>query len=163
MAHFAKINEDNIVEEVLVVPDSEEHRGQDFLAIDLGLGGRWIQTSINDRIRKVFARVGATYLPDEDAFVPLKPEGFESFIFDAESWSWIPPLPLPTDADWVVGFGPQPAPKEVEVDEVDEETGEPTGNKIIIVVPDLAENPKIYMWNELTQSWDNPPKPSKVE
>ncbi len=42
MAHFARI-ENNTVQEVLVVPDQEEHRGQEFLANDLGLGGTWIQ------------------------------------------------------------------------------------------------------------------------
>jgi hypothetical protein len=38
MAHFARINNNNIVQEVLVVPDEQEHRGQEFLAEDLGLG-----------------------------------------------------------------------------------------------------------------------------
>jgi hypothetical protein len=51
MAHFARV-ENNTVQEVLVVPDQQEHRGQDFLANDLGLGGTWIQTSYNHRIRK---------------------------------------------------------------------------------------------------------------
>jgi hypothetical protein len=49
MAHFARINNNNIVQEVLVVPDEQEHRGQEFLAEDLGLGGRWIQTSYNSQ------------------------------------------------------------------------------------------------------------------
>ncbi len=49
MAHFAEIDNDGIVKQVLVVPDQEEHRGQDFLANDLGLGGTWIQTSYNHR------------------------------------------------------------------------------------------------------------------
>lgn len=48
MAHFAEIDPDtNIVLRVLVVPDDEEHRGQEFLADDLGLGGTWLQTSYN--------------------------------------------------------------------------------------------------------------------
>ncbi len=52
MAHFAEIDGNGIVKQVLVVPDQQEHRGQDYLANDLGLGGTWIQTSYNHRIRK---------------------------------------------------------------------------------------------------------------
>lgn len=163
MAHFARVNDNNIVEEVLVVPDSEEHRGEEFLAVDLGLGGRWIQASINNRIRKTFSEVGATYLPDEDAFMPLKPEGFDSFAFNRDMWAWVPPVAPPPDADWAVGFGAPPPPKEVEVDEYDQETGKATGNKIKIMVPDLPEDAKIYLWNEMSKSWEIPPKPSKVE
>ena len=48
MAHFAEINPDaNIVLRVIVVPDDQEHRGQEFLADDLGLGGTWLRTSFN--------------------------------------------------------------------------------------------------------------------
>ncbi len=47
MAHFAQIDENNIVTQVLVVPDNAEDRGQDYLANDLGLGGTWVQTSYN--------------------------------------------------------------------------------------------------------------------
>ena len=47
MAHFAEIDSDNIVLRVLVVPDEEEHRGQEYMADDIALGGTWIQTSYN--------------------------------------------------------------------------------------------------------------------
>ena len=47
MGHFAEIDADNIVARVLVVPDDQEHRGQEYLADDLALGGTWIQTSYN--------------------------------------------------------------------------------------------------------------------
>jgi hypothetical protein len=70
MAHFAQIDENNIVVSVLVVPDSEEHRGQEYLAEDLNLGGRWIQTSYNSRIRGSFASIGHTYDEDLDEFIP---------------------------------------------------------------------------------------------
>jgi hypothetical protein len=49
MAHFALIDDNNIVVQVLVVPNEQQHRGEEFLATDLGLGGRWIQTSYNTR------------------------------------------------------------------------------------------------------------------
>jgi hypothetical protein len=45
MAHFAEIDENGLVLQVLVVPDAQEHRGHEFLADDLGLGGTWVQTS----------------------------------------------------------------------------------------------------------------------
>lgn len=51
MAHFARV-QDDIVVQVLVVPDDQEHRGQEFLANDLGLGGEWIQTSYNTYLGK---------------------------------------------------------------------------------------------------------------
>jgi hypothetical protein len=73
MAHFAKINENNIVEIVLVVDNSEEHRGQEFLAEDLGLGGRWIQTSYNANFRGKYAGIGDIYDEDNDVFFSPQP------------------------------------------------------------------------------------------
>ena len=55
MAHFAKIDENNIVVEVLVVPNEEEHRGEEYLN-ELGLEGRWIQTSYNENFRGLWVR-----------------------------------------------------------------------------------------------------------
>ena len=94
MAHFAEINQDNIVVRVLVVPDSEEHRGQQFLADDLLLGGHWIQTSYNARIRKNYAGIGFTYNEQRDAFIPPKPS--EDAIFDEDTCNWKQPtIPEP--------------------------------------------------------------------
>ena len=95
MAHFARINEKNIVEEVLVVPDSEEHRGQEFLADDLGLGGRWIQTSYNHNFRKQYAGVGYYYDEVKDIFIATPP--YPSWILDENS-DWVPPVPKPDDS-----------------------------------------------------------------
>ena len=94
MAHFAEIDEQGIVKQVLVVPDEQEHRGQDYLANDLGLGGRWIQTSYNHNIRKQFAGVGFRY--DETADVFISPQPFLSWILD-ENYVWQPPKPHPED------------------------------------------------------------------
>lgn len=71
MAHFAEIDENNKVIRVLVIDDSQENRGQDFLAEDCGLGGRWIQTSYNGNIRGVFAGIGYTYDEVQDIFIEL--------------------------------------------------------------------------------------------
>lgn len=73
MAHFAEIDENNTVVRVLVVDNSEEHRGEEFLSKDLGLGGRWIQTSYNSNFRYNFAGIGFIYDPIDDAFVPPIP------------------------------------------------------------------------------------------
>jgi hypothetical protein len=58
MAHFAEIDYDNKVLRVLVVDNSQEHRGQEFLANDLGLGGTWIQTSYNANFGGKYAGIG---------------------------------------------------------------------------------------------------------
>ena len=89
MAHFAEIDENSIVTRVLVVPDDQEYRGQEFLANDLGLGGFWIQTSYNNRIRKNYAGIGYQFDPTRDAFIAPQPECHpESITFDEETCRW---------------------------------------------------------------------------
>ena len=94
MAHFAEIDSDGIVKQVLVVPDTEEHRGQDFLANDLGLGGTWIQTSYNHRIRKQYAGIGFKYDAVNDVFIA--PQPFPSWSLD-ENFDWKAPVTYPED------------------------------------------------------------------
>ena len=93
MAHFAQIDENNVVLQVLVVPNEEEHRGEEFLSIDLNLGGRWVQTSYNGNIRKMFAGVGYTYNETLDIFLPPKP--FESWVLNESLGQWDPPIERP--------------------------------------------------------------------
>jgi hypothetical protein len=89
MAHFAEIDENNIVTRVLVVPDEQEHRGQEFLANELGLGGLWIQTSYNATIRKNYAGIGYTFDPTRNAFIAPNPECHpKSITFDEETCRW---------------------------------------------------------------------------
>ena len=95
MAHFAEIDENNIVTRVLVVADEQEHRGQEFLANDLGLGGFWIQTSYNARIRKNYAGIGFTFDPTRDAFIAPKP--YDSWLLNEETCQWEAPIAYPTD------------------------------------------------------------------
>ena len=97
MAHFAEINEKNFVIRILVVPDSEQHRGQEYLAEDLNLGGVWIQTSYNthgnvhknggEPLHMNFAGIGFTW--DGVGFIPIKP--YESWIFD-NNYVWQSPV-----------------------------------------------------------------------
>jgi hypothetical protein len=73
MAHFAEIDPNGgTVLRVLVVPNDQEHRGQEFLADDLALGGVWVQTSYNANIRKNYAGIGMTYDVSRDAFIHPK-------------------------------------------------------------------------------------------
>jgi len=99
MAHFAEINSNNVVVRVLVIPDEEEHRGQDFLANDLNLGGTWIQTSYNHKIRKRFAGIGMTYRKDLDAFI--HPQPFPSWSLNEDDCCWYAPVPCPSDIGYI--------------------------------------------------------------
>jgi hypothetical protein len=115
MAHFAEINDDNIVVRVLVVDNENEDRGQEFLADNLGLGGTWIQTSYmtcgnvhysednEDRVmvpdsgvplRYNFAEINGHYDPDADAFYDAQPHA--SWVLN-ENFVWEPPVSRPAD------------------------------------------------------------------
>jgi len=74
MAHFAEIDNNNKVIRVLVVDNSQEHRGQEFLAEDCGLGGTWIQTSYNANFRGKYAGIGDVYDEKNDVFLKPKSE-----------------------------------------------------------------------------------------
>jgi hypothetical protein len=61
MAHFAEIDNTNKVLRVLVVDNAQEHRGQEFLAVECNLGGTWIQTSYNANFGGKYAAIGDTW------------------------------------------------------------------------------------------------------
>ena len=87
MAHFAEIDPNGgTVLRVLVVPDEQEHRGQDFLANDLGLGGVWVQTSYNNNIRYNYAGIGFTYDATRDAFI--SPKCHDEATLDEATCRW---------------------------------------------------------------------------
>jgi hypothetical protein len=96
MAHFARV-ENNTVTAVLVVANELEHRGADFLANDLGLGGTWIQTSYNNNFRKQYAGIGYTYDAVNDVFIV--PQPFASWSLD-QNFDWQPPTPRPEEGFW---------------------------------------------------------------
>jgi len=71
MAHFAKVNDENIVEEVIVVSNNDapnEKAGKEFIA-SLGIEGNWVQTSYNNSIRGKFAGIGDSYDSKKDVFI----------------------------------------------------------------------------------------------
>ena len=126
MAYFAEIDETGLVVQVLSVSNEQEHRGEEFLSVDCGLGGRWIQTSFTSRagnrvdpdtneitvvgnhLRYNFASIGFTYDEQRDAFIP--PQPYPSWSLDENACTWTPPKERPLDGiyqwdesaqDWV--------------------------------------------------------------
>ena len=127
MAHFAKIGENNIVEQVIVVSNNEcldanlnesEAIGADFCSRTFG--GTWVQTSYNGNFRKNFASTGFVYDTDLDAFIPPKP--FNAWVLNEETCSWEPPIPPPN----------------------------------LLTTLDVGITATNYEWNEETLSWDGP-------
>ena len=102
MAHFAQLNEENLVTQVIVVAnqDTADQDGVENEAIGIEfctnlLGGRWKQTSYNANIRKNYAGVGYKYDAALDAFIP--PQPFTSWTLNNETAQWEAPTPYPTD------------------------------------------------------------------
>jgi len=93
MAHFAEIDDKNIVLRVLVTDNDAPNEGQDWLVENLG--GNWVKTSYNGNIRKNFAGIGYTYDSERDAFIAPKP--FDSWALDEETCRWVAPVVYPTD------------------------------------------------------------------
>lgn len=124
MAHFAKLDENNVVTHVSVVDNwnvvdgqgnEVEQIGINYLKQIHGENTTWVQTSYNGNMRKNYAGIGYTFDLERDAFIPPKP--FDSWLLDEDTCQWNAPVPLPEDSG----------------------TGDP---------------PKFYTWNEETLSWD---------
>jgi len=102
MAHFAKLDENNVVLDINVVHNNEllvdgvesEAKGIEFLIDWSGGYTNWKQTSYNGNIRKNYAGIGYTYNADIDAFVAPKP--YASWTLDANA-QWQAPTAMPTD------------------------------------------------------------------
>ena len=104
MAHYAKINDDNVVERVEVLDDFyewsdtgelDENRAVATLKKFFGDNTTWKKTSYNNNIRGKFAGVGDVYDPSLDKFIASKPAGMESWFLNTETLQWEPPTPMP--------------------------------------------------------------------
>lgn len=102
MAHFAEIDENNVVQRVIVVAnkDTADANGNEVESIGVAfcqrlLGGNWKQTSYNANFRKNYAGIGYTYDVGIDAFVPLKP--YPSWVLNSNTAQWEAPVPMPQD------------------------------------------------------------------
>ena len=112
MAHFAEIDENNVVTRVIVV-SNDDCAGGDFPESDAPgaafchglLGGTWKQTSYNNNFRKRYAGIGYTYDADLDAFIA--PQPFPSWILDPETADWVAPVPRPAEGLWTWNEGAQ--------------------------------------------------------
>jgi hypothetical protein len=107
MAHFAKLDQNNIVLEVNVVDNEHlldannierEELGIAFLVQWSGGYPYWKQTSYNGNIRKNYAGIGFTYDAGRDAFIPPKP--YASWLLNEDTCLWGPPIPYPTDGKY---------------------------------------------------------------
>ena len=112
MAHFAKLNSDNVVVHVSVVDNwncvdgsgnEVEAIGVAFLQSVHGVepGITWKQTSYNGNIRKNYAGIGMTYDAGRDAFISPKP--YNSWVLNESTCRWEAPTPMPTDANVAAG------------------------------------------------------------
>lgn len=142
MAHFARLDENNNVLEVLVIDNKDaldengveqELVGIQFLKNLFGQDTIWVQTSYNSKFRKNYAALGGTYDLEKDGFIP--PKQFNSWVLDEDTLQWKPPIDKPdfehdymwreSDTSWVQVIAPP----------VDYET-----------VP--------YRWNIETEEWE---------
>lgn len=122
MAHFAKLDDNNVVLAVHVVNNDvitvdgveSEQAGIDFLS-DLHGHTSWKHTSYNGTIRKNYAGIGYAYDASRDAFIPPQPYG--SWTLNETTCQWEPPVVYPTDGklygwfepnqEWIEITGPQ--------------------------------------------------------
>jgi hypothetical protein len=104
MAHFAKLDKNNVVLEVNAVDNQDiqnlpfpesEPVGVQFLTSWSGGYTNWKQTSYNKNFRKNYAGSGYVYDAQKDAFIPPKP--FNSWLLNENTCLWEPPVPRPTD------------------------------------------------------------------
>jgi len=95
MAHYAFLDENNVVVEVIVGIDETEliegKSPEEWYGEFRGM--KCVRTSYNAKIRKVFAGQGSTYDSEKDVFYPYKP--YPSWILDEEKWQWVAPVAPP--------------------------------------------------------------------
>ena len=104
MAYFAKLNSENIVEQVIsinnaVITDAngveQEQLGIDFINQLYNTNDTWKKTSYNNNIRKNYAGIGYQYDQQRDAFIPQKP--YNSWILNESTCNWEAPIAMPID------------------------------------------------------------------
>lgn len=105
MAHFAQLNDQNIVLQVIVIHNNDclddmgmesETKGIEFC--NSLIPGNWVQTSYNANIRKNYAGIGFTYDQQRDAFIAPKP--FSSWILNETTCQWEAPVTYPNDGKY---------------------------------------------------------------
>ena len=107
MAHFAKLDENNIVTFITIGCEKDDGKEVDLSA---RTGDVYKQTSYNTKgnvhllggtpFRKNYAGIGYIFDSEKDAFIPPKP--FDSWILDEETCLWNPPIEYPTDGEFYI-------------------------------------------------------------
>jgi hypothetical protein len=103
MAHFAELDQNNLVLRVLVTDNNAPNEGLNWLMKNFG--GTWVKTSYNTLggqhlqggtpLRKNFAGIGYTYDENRDAFIP--PQNYPSWLLNEDTCLWEAPTPYPED------------------------------------------------------------------
>lgn len=108
MAHFADVDENGVVVNVIVVDNANtpgstlqetEASGRRYLQ-KVNVLGNWVQTSYNNNFRRRYACIGMTYSAEHDVF--LYPQPFPSWSLDLENENdYSPPVPRPVDPNFL--------------------------------------------------------------
>lgn len=108
MAHWAEVNENNVVIRVTVGDNNDPAGDEGYSWLINNLGGRWIKCSYNTfenkhtqgrtPLRWYYPGIGYVYLEEYDAFMP--PKEYDSWVLDQENYIWIPPIPVPDSGMW---------------------------------------------------------------
>jgi hypothetical protein len=138
MAHFAQLDDDNTVLDVMKISDDYEDWGEDYINNVCMIPGRWIKTSYNTihnknlaggtPFRGNYASIGGKYDPVRDVFVIKKP--YPSWVLNETTYTWEAPVPFP---DLIV------IPEEMVY------TGVP--GKVLV-------KQHAYIWNENIVNWE---------
>lgn len=108
MAHFAELNENNVVVNVYVIMNQdiidENNIESEALGINLckqlyGIDKKFIQTSYNNNFRHKYANIGDYYDDTYNAFI--SPPLYTSFVFNYTKLVWEPPIPYPGDPEGI--------------------------------------------------------------
>ena len=103
MAHFAQIDENGLVLQIIVVNNSDcgdlpfpesEAIGVAFCKAILGEDTNWLQTSYNSNFRRKYASIGGYYVPELDGFTAMQP--FPSWTLNRQIGEWEAPIPMPS-------------------------------------------------------------------
>ena len=112
MAHFAQLDENNVVTQVIVVSNDDcsdsngvesESIGVAFCQKLLGANTNWKQTSYNGNMRTRYAGIGYSYNAELDAFVV--PQPYASWTLNTETADWDAPVTQPTLTDEQIAAG----------------------------------------------------------
>jgi hypothetical protein len=107
MNAYALLDGNNVVSKIIVLPEEQLSRAEQFIANDLGLPGTWLACDTNSyrgkrrdgtpgtAFRKNYPFIGSYYDSATDSFWEPKPSEYPSWILDSDGGFWKPPVPPP--------------------------------------------------------------------